>query len=66
MTIALLDRVAEFLARMSCFVLGHQVKIQYAEKLGREKLQREGTRSALSVGVKTVNVFKSIAMNKEN
>lgn len=46
---------------MFCF--GHRIKMQCA--VGREKPQREGTVSASSIGVKTVNVFKCIAMNKE-
>lgn len=56
----------DFPAKMSCFVLGHQIKIQCGKKLGREKLQREGIKSASSVRVKYVNVFKRTGMTKEN
>lgn len=46
MTIALLAGADDFSARMLCFVLGHQIKIQCAEKLGNEKSQRKGITSA--------------------
>jgi len=46
MIIAFLVGVDDFSARMSCFVLGHQIKIQCAEKTGRERPQREGITSA--------------------
>lgn len=66
MTIVLLVRVDDFPARMSCFVLGHQIKIQCGKKLGREKPQREGIGSASSVRVEHVNVFERTAMTKED
>lgn len=52
MTIAFVVRVDEFPARVSCFGLGHRIKMQWA--VGREKPQSKGIASASSVGVKSM------------
>lgn len=48
------------------FRFGTSNKNSVWKKAGQRKLQREGIRSASSVGVKDVNVFKRTALTKED
>lgn len=63
-TVSLLVRADEFPARMPCFALRHQIKIQCAEKWGGESCKGKG--STCLICRSEYCVSKSIAMDKED